>query len=74
MVSRGGSRLTRRRISLRGRAVAFRCAGGRSMAGTVRRVRFSVSQAVGLRCRFLKSGGRTNSAAARTAARASLRS
>jgi hypothetical protein len=61
-VSGGGSRLGRRRISLRGRAVAFRCAGGRSVAGTVTRVRVSVSQAVGLRCRFLKGSGRLSGA------------
>jgi hypothetical protein len=61
-VSAGGSRLARRRISLRGRAVAFRCAGGRSVAGTVKRVRVSVSQAVGLRCRFLKASGRLSGA------------
>ncbi|MEA2470801.1 MAG: hypothetical protein QOE38_1800 [Thermoleophilaceae bacterium] len=61
-VSGGGSRLARRKISLRGRAVAFRCAGGRSVAGTVKRVRVSVYQAVGLKCRFLKANGRLSSA------------
>jgi hypothetical protein len=61
-VSAGGSRLARRRISLRGRAVAFRCAGGRSAAGTVKRVRVSVSQRVGRRCRFLNASGRLTGA------------
>src|SRR3954454_16344761 len=40
-VSRGGSRLRRAKISLRGRAVAFRCVGGRVTFGTVKRVRVS---------------------------------
>ncbi|MEA2435556.1 MAG: hypothetical protein QOF65_112, partial [Thermoleophilaceae bacterium] len=57
-VSRPGSRVTRRRISLRGRAAAFRCLRGRAARGTVRRVRVSVSRRVGLRCRFLGRAGR----------------
>jgi hypothetical protein len=61
-VSRGGSRLRTRKISLRGRAVAFRCAGGRSVAGTVKRVRVSVYRSAGLKCRFLKANGRLSRA------------
>ncbi|MEA2351468.1 MAG: hypothetical protein QOG86_2409, partial [Thermoleophilaceae bacterium] len=61
-ISRGGSRLRHRKISLRGRAVAFRCAGGRSVPGTVKRVRASVYRSAGLRCRFLKANGRLSSA------------
>ena len=61
-VSRGGSRLARRKISLRGRAVAFRCAGGRTTFGTVKRVSVSVSKAAGLRCRFLTRRGRLSRA------------
>jgi hypothetical protein len=57
-VSRGGSRLRRGKISLRGRAVAFRCAGGRPAFGTVKRVNVTVSKATGLRCRFLTHRGR----------------
>jgi hypothetical protein len=62
-VSGGGSRLARRKISLRGRAVAFRCVGGHSVPGTVKRVRVSVSRAAaGSKCRFLKAGGRLSAA------------
>ena len=57
-VSRAGSRVTRRRLSLRGRAVAFRCSDGRAGRGTVRRVYVSVSRTAGLKCRFLRRGGR----------------
>jgi hypothetical protein len=57
-VSGGGSRLSRRKISLRGRAVAFRCVGGRVSSGTVKRVNVSISKAAGLRCRFLTHRGR----------------
>src|SRR3954453_17799130 len=57
-VSRAGSRVSRRRLSLRGRAVAFRCSGGRPARGKVKRVSVSVAKMVGLRCRFLGRGGR----------------
>jgi hypothetical protein len=57
-VSRAGSRVSRRRISLRGRAVAFRCAGGKPARGRVKRVSVSVSSRAGLKCRFLGRGGR----------------
>jgi hypothetical protein len=42
--------------------VAFRCAGGRSVPGTVKRVRVSVYRSAGQRCRFLKANGRLSSA------------
>jgi hypothetical protein len=61
-VSRGGSRLRRGKISLRGRAVAFRCVGGRVTFGTVKRVRVSVYKRAGLKCRFLKANGRLSGA------------
>jgi hypothetical protein len=61
-VSRGGSRLRRGKISLRGRAVAFRCVGGRVTFGTVKRVRVSVFKRAGLKCRFLKANGRLSGA------------
>ena len=57
-VSRPGSVVKRRRISLRGRAVAFRCSGGRAVRGKVKRVYVSVSKAAGLKCRFLGRRGR----------------
>ena len=57
-ISLPGSRLTRRRVSLSGRAVAFRCAGKRAVRGKVTRVFVSVSRQAGLRCRFLTRGGR----------------
>src|SRR3954453_8023222 len=56
-VSRAGSRVSRRRLSLRGRAVAFRCVRGRPARGKVKRVFVSVSRAAGLKCRFLRRGG-----------------
>ena len=67
-VSRG-SRVARRRLGLRGRAVAFRCSGGRAVRGKVRRVYVSVSRrASGLgKCRFLGRRGRLT--AARSCAR-----
>jgi hypothetical protein len=57
-ISRPGSRVTRRRVALTGRAVAFRCAGKRAVRGKVRRVLVSVSRQAGLRCRFLTRAGR----------------
>jgi hypothetical protein len=66
-VSRAGSRVSRRRLSLRGRAVAFRCSGGRAARGKVKRVFVSVSRAAGLKCRFLGRSGRLG--AARSCAR-----
>ena len=67
-VSRG-SQVARRRLSLRGRAVAFRCVGGRAVRGKVRRVYVSVSRRAGGlgQCRFL--GGRGRLTAARSCAR-----
>jgi hypothetical protein len=57
-VSRQGSRLRRRRISLSGRAVAFRCAGGHAAPGTVKRVSVAIARRAGLRCRFVTRRGR----------------
>jgi hypothetical protein len=57
-VTRAGSRLERRRISLRGRAVAFRCSNGHPARGKVKRVSVSIKRQVGLRCRFLTRSGR----------------
>jgi hypothetical protein len=61
-VSRAGSRVRRHRISLRGRAVAFRCSGGKHARGKVKRVSVSVSQTAGLECRFLGRSGRLTKA------------
>jgi hypothetical protein len=61
-VSRAGSRVGRHRISLRGRAVAFRCSGGKPARGKVKRVSVSVSKTAGLKCRFLGRGGRLTKA------------
>jgi glucodextranase-like protein len=52
------SRLRRTRISLRGRVVAFRCAAGREVAGTVKRVFVTISARARGRCRFLRANGR----------------
>jgi hypothetical protein len=53
------SKVARRKIGLRGRAVAFRCKGGRAVRGKVKRVQVSVSRrAPGLKCRFLTRRGR----------------
>jgi pimeloyl-ACP methyl ester carboxylesterase len=55
------SRLRRGSISLRGRAVAFRCASGQQVAGTVKRVYVTISHRAGGRCRFLGANGRLTS-------------
>jgi len=55
----GASRLRRHGVSLRGRAVAFGCSGGKTVAGTVKRVYVAISRGAGHgRCRFLKASGR----------------
>jgi hypothetical protein len=56
-VSRRESSVTRRRIRLRGGAIAFRCTGKRAVPGKVRSVTVSVSRQVGLQCRFLTRSG-----------------
>jgi hypothetical protein len=61
-VSRSGSRVRRRKISLIGRAVAFRCAGGRPAPGTVKRVLVSIARRAGVRCRFVTRRGRLSAA------------
>ena len=48
----------RRGLRFSGRAIAFRCAGGRAVRGKVRRVTVSISRASGKRCRFVGAGGR----------------
>ncbi len=60
-ISRPGSRVARRKLLIRGRAIAFRCARGRPVRGKVKRVSVSLSRRVGLRCRFLTKRGTLSS-------------
>jgi hypothetical protein len=57
-ITRSSIRASRRRLSLSGRAAAFRCERGRRAPGRVVSVRLYVARRAGRRCRFLTRRGR----------------
>jgi len=70
-IARHGLRASRRGgLRLSGRAIAFRCKAGRSVAGKVKRVRVSISRKAGKgKCRFVTKAGSLDRAALVAASR-----